>query len=379
MVVSRDFHFHMSWVVLSVSYSLRFRNTLPHWGVQYPHGWFHLLMHGCFWLLISDNQRGWHTCAILRNYFWVSWSSIVFYWWFQTERIHRMCFHGQQCVLFPQVTLIEIAELLYQLACDDIVCSFLWIPGHSGIAGNARADHWARMAHTKPRLWLMPIGLFTASFPRLAPARPGWQNRQPISVDQGMTSYGSDLGLAPARAGSREKPSARQTVTKLARALCSCSAFLAITSFLLLSFWTAGDSPTAGAPWTGLMSDTASSSHKYASVSPGTLQTYGLWHEYRPTLLKAIKPDIAFWTSSVRSNRKEEILLSRMRLGHTLLTHAHVIDRLPPPPLRFVSMSTKCETHLTGLSKLCKTEAGGSESVPSVQYADEHCYSAGRL
>ena len=128
--------------------------------------------------------------------------------------------------------LIEIAEVLYQLACDDIVCSFLWIPGHSGIAGNVRADHWARMAHAKPSVTHAHVG-YREFFPQI-----------------------------------RE---------------CIARHFT------------------------------------------------NIWHDYRPTLLKAIKPDIAFWTSSVRSNRKEEILLSRMRLGHTLITHAHVIDRLPPP------------------------------------------------
>ena len=54
--------------------------------------------------------------------------------------------------------LIDIAELLYELARNDFKCVFLWIPGHSGIAGNVRADYWAKRAHDKPTLTPVPVG-----------------------------------------------------------------------------------------------------------------------------------------------------------------------------------------------------------------------------
>ena len=56
-----------------------------------------------------------------------------------------------------------------------------------------------------------------------------------------------------------------------------------------------------------------------------------MWQNYRPTQLKLVKPDLGSWTSSVRKNRIEEVVLCRMRLGHTVLTHSHIMDRLPPP------------------------------------------------
>ena len=56
-----------------------------------------------------------------------------------------------------------------------------------------------------------------------------------------------------------------------------------------------------------------------------------LWREYRQTQLKLIKPSTGKWYSSVRHNRQEEVVLCRMRLGHTVMTHSHIMDRIPAP------------------------------------------------
>ena len=128
--------------------------------------------------------------------------------------------------------LVEIAEFLYKMSRYDLRCVFVWIPGHSGIAGNVRADYWANKAH-----------------------------------DKTTTTY--------VKVGHREfVPHVRQCTTEY-----------------------------------------------FAK----------LWHEYRHTLLKVVKRTIGYWSSSVRSSRKEEVLLARMRIGHTILTHKHVIDHQPPP------------------------------------------------
>lgn len=47
--------------------------------------------------------------------------------------------------------------------------------------------------------------------------------------------------------------------------------------------------------------------------------------------LKTIKTDIRPWNSSSRDNRREEVVLARIRIGHTRLTHLHLITKEPPP------------------------------------------------
>ncbi|KAI5751697.1 hypothetical protein M8J77_010037 [Diaphorina citri] len=50
--------------------------------------------------------------------------------------------------------------------------------------------------------------------------------------------------------------------------------------------------------------------------------------------LKAIKPKIEKWQSSSRQTRFEEIVLTRMRIGHTRLTHSYLFTRSPQPSCR---------------------------------------------
>lgn len=127
--------------------------------------------------------------------------------------------------------LIEILETHHEHVQNGNECIMLWIPGHQGLAGNVRADYWARKAHDKPE-------------------------------------------VTPVRVGYREYvPSVRKCVSDL-------------------------------------FSD--------------------LWRDYRLTHLKQLKPATGYWDTSVRQSRKEEVILCRLRLGHTLLTHSHVIDQVPP-------------------------------------------------
>ena len=128
--------------------------------------------------------------------------------------------------------LVEISELLVKVSHIGCTCIFLWIPGHCGIAGNVRADHWAKRAHTKPVMTHINV------------------------------SYREFL------------PRIRERVAE-----------------------------------------------RFAN----------LWQEYRDTFLKEIKPIAGLWSSSIRTNRREEIVLARLRLGHTVLTHSYIIDRLAPP------------------------------------------------
>ena len=59
------------------------------------------------------------------------------------------------------------------------------------------------------------------------------------------------------------------------------------------------------------------------------------------TQLRRIKPKIEVWPSSNRSNRREEKVLARLRLGHTLYTHGHIYSRNDHP------MCTRCQTAQT--------------------------------
>ena len=134
-----------------------------------------------------------------------------------------------QCCDHP--VLLDILELYHQDVDDGVDCVMVWIPGHTGIAGNVRADYWARKAHEKPV-------------------------------------------ITPVNVGYREcVPQVRKCVADLFSEM---------------------------------------------------------WQDYRPTQLKQIKPATGHWESCVRQTRKEEVVLCRLRLGHTLLTHSHIIDHLPP-------------------------------------------------
>ena len=53
-----------------------------------------------------------------------------------------------------------------------------------------------------------------------------------------------------------------------------------------------------------------------------------MWTTYnRPTNLRAIKRAVGHWDSSVRAIRQEEVVLCRLRLGHTRLTHSYLLDQ----------------------------------------------------
>ncbi len=56
------------------------------------------------------------------------------------------------------------------------------------------------------------------------------------------------------------------------------------------------------------------------------------WNEkHSNNKLYEIKPNIEEWKSSYRPSRKEETMLARIRIGHCMLTHSHLMDRTPPP------------------------------------------------
>ncbi|XKL60194.1 hypothetical protein PGB90_001210 [Kerria lacca] len=51
----------------------------------------------------------------------------------------------------------------------------------------------------------------------------------------------------------------------------------------------------------------------------------------RTNKLRSIRNTITPWTTSLQENRKEQVALSRLRLGHTKITHGFLLDRSPAP------------------------------------------------
>src|SRR5215469_3428806 len=47
--------------------------------------------------------------------------------------------------------------------------------------------------------------------------------------------------------------------------------------------------------------------------------------ETKTTHLRSIKSTLGKWTTSNRNSRREEVLLARLRLGHTRLTHGYIL------------------------------------------------------
>ena len=55
----------------------------------------------------------------------------------------------------------------------------------------------------------------------------------------------------------------------------------------------------------------------------------------RDNKLRRIKPKLGVWHSSFQSDREWEVILCRLRMGHTRLTHSHLMDRSPAPDCFF--------------------------------------------
>lgn len=93
-----------------------------------------------------------------------------------------------------------------------------------------------------------------------------------------------------------------------------------------------------------------------------------MWDESGPSKLKMIKKSVRPWKSSERSCRREEVILTRLRIGHTRLTHLYLISREEQPkcpycrdPLTIPHIFNDCQTYKTRLEDfnipLCLREA----------------------
>ena len=55
------------------------------------------------------------------------------------------------------------------------------------------------------------------------------------------------------------------------------------------------------------------------------------WDDVAVNKLKDIKVTVAPWKSSCRDIRGEEVLLCRLRIGYSRMTHSFLLRRLDPP------------------------------------------------
>lgn len=65
------------------------------------------------------------------------------------------------------------------------------------------------------------------------------------------------------------------------------------------------------------------------------------WDALENNKLRSIKPTISQWNTSNRSQRRDSVILARLRIGHTRLTHEYIFKREDPP------QCSKCLTPLT--------------------------------
>ena len=65
------------------------------------------------------------------------------------------------------------------------------------------------------------------------------------------------------------------------------------------------------------------------------------WDLQLQNKLHQIKPTLGKWETASRKNRREEIILARLRIGHSKLTHNHLFLKQPSPKCN------ECNTKLT--------------------------------
>jgi len=93
--------------------------------------------------------------------------------------------------------------------------------------------------------------------------------------------------------------------------------------------------------------------------------------------LKLIKPVTDFWSTSARRNRREEVTLCRLRIGHTHMTHSYLLNKSPQPicqncsvPLSVRHVLIDCPAYSAIRSRLSL-----SSSLPDLLRDDERSVS----
>ena len=64
-------------------------------------------------------------------------------------------------------------------------------------------------------------------------------------------------------------------------------------------------------------------------ISPS--QPAFFWDQQVQSKLHAVHPELGLWPHSSQERRRDELILCRLRIGHTYLTHRHLLVGDPPP------------------------------------------------
>ena len=70
------------------------------------------------------------------------------------------------------------------------------------------------------------------------------------------------------------------------------------------------------------------------------------WSQQDQNKLFKIKPTLAYWKSSSHTQRKFEVILCRLRCGHTNITHAHLMNKTNAPTCIFCNEEPLTIDHL---------------------------------
>ena len=86
-----------------------------------------------------------------------------------------------------------------------------------------------------------------------------------------------------------------------------------------------------------------------------------LWHEnwrdQNLNKLRKIKTEPISWSSSHRDSRREEVILARLRIGHTRLTHTYLLTNLAPPSCPHCSADNLSVEHFFSCPALQNTRS----------------------
>ena len=77
-----------------------------------------------------------------------------------------------------------------------------------------------------------------------------------------------------------------------------------------------------------------------------------------------IKPTLQHWPSAHQDTRLKEVLLARLRLGHTRITHSFILEKTDPP------LCHRCHTRYNISHFLLHCPLYATHRIPLIRYAD---------